>query len=260
MGNDSTQKTVTVAFLLCVVCSVLVSTAAVVLRPKQDANKSLDIKKNLLLAAGLLNNPKATANDVNKAFEVVETKLIDLKTGNDVEGVDIDSFDVKKAAKDPKFSVSIPSNKDIARIRQKSKYGKVYLIKKDGSVDQIVLPFHGKGLWSTMYGFISLAPDTKTVKGIGYYEHGETPGLGGEVDNANWKKSWVGKKVLSDSYSPIVDVIKGSVDSTNAESYHQIDGLSGATMTSNGVEAMVNYWLSEEGYGPFLARFRAGGI
>lgn len=260
MDNDSTKKTLIVAFVLCVICSVLVATAAVVLRPQQDLNKAVDIKKNLLLAAGLINNPKATAAEVNKAFEVVETKLVDLKTGTDVEGIDIDSFDAKKAAKDPKFSVDIPSNKDIAKIKYKSKYGKVYLIKKEGAVDQIVLPFHGKGLWSTMYGFISLDPDTKTVKGIGYYEHGETPGLGGEVDNSNWKKSWSGKKVLNDNFSPIIDVIKGTVDSANPEAYHQIDGLSGATMTSVGVEAMVNYWLSEEGYGPFLARFRAGGI
>ena len=260
MGNDSTKKTITIAFLLCVVCSVLVSTAAVGLRPQQDVNKQLDIKKNLLLAAGLISSSKATPSEVNQAFESVETKLIELKTGSAVEGIDVATFDVKKAAKDPKFLVQIPADKDKARIRTKSKYAKVYLVKKDGALDQIVLPFNGKGLWSTMYGFISLAPDTKTVKGIGYYEHGETPGLGGEVDNPRWKSLWGGKVLLDDHFKPVLHVIKGSVNTASPEASHQIDGLSGATMTSRGVEAMINYWLSEEGYGPFLARLRERGV
>jgi len=260
MGNDSAKKTIVVAFLLCVVCSVLVSAAAVMLRPLQDTNKSLDIKKNLLLSAGVITNPKATAAEVNEAFQSVETKLVDLSTGEDVTGIDIDSFDVKKAAKDPKFMESIPANKDIARIRNKSKYAKIYLIKKDGQIDQIVLPFYGKGLWSTMYGFLSLATDTKTVKGIGYYDHGETPGLGGEVDNPRWKSLWAGKQPVNDNFEPILKVIKGNVDTSSPEASHQIDGLSGATMTSKGVQAMINYWLSEQGYGPFLARFRSRGV
>jgi Na+-transporting NADH:ubiquinone oxidoreductase subunit C len=260
MSNDSTSKTLIVAACLCVACSVLVSTAAVLLKPTQVKNKRLDVKKNLLLAAGLIDSPKVTENQIKEAFEQIETKLIDLSTGKEVTDMDSSTYDLEKADKDPSMATSIPRAEDIARIKMRAKVRPVYLVKESGKVSQIILPFHGKGLWSTMYGFLSLAPDTKTVKGIGFYQHGETPGLGGEIDNKKWQASWQGKKVLSDSYKPTIDVIKGSVDSSMDGAISKIDGLSGATLTSNGVEASVNYWLSNGGYGKFLAIFRAGGV
>jgi Na+-transporting NADH:ubiquinone oxidoreductase subunit C len=156
--------------------------------------------------------------------------------------------------------IKIKPENDIARIKTRSKIRPVYLVKSGGQVSQIILPFHGKGLWSTMYGFLSLAPDTKTVKGIGFYQHGETPGLGGEIENKKWQASWEGKKVLSSNYDPTLDIIKGSVDPAMEGANSKIDGLSGATLTSDGVEASVNYWVSNNGYGKFLAKFRAGGV
>lgn len=260
MSNDSTAKTLTVAAFLCVACSVLVSTAAVKLKPTQVKNKRLDVKKNLLLAAGLLESPKASEAQIKEAYSKVEAKLVDLSTGEEVTDMDASTFDLEKADKDPKMAISINADSDIAKIKTRSKIRPVYLIKEGGRVSQIILPFHGKGLWSTMYGFLSLAPDTQTVKGIGFYQHGETPGLGGEIDNKKWQASWEGKKVLSSDYQPTIDVIKGSVDPSMEGAISKIDGLSGATLTSNGVEASVNYWVSNNGYGKFLARFRAGGV
>ncbi len=260
MSNDSTAKTLTVAAFLCVACSVLVSTAAVKLKPTQVKNKRLDVKKNLLLAAGLLESPKATESEIKEAYSKVEAKLIDLSTGEEITDMDPATFDLEKADKDPKMAISIEAENDIARIKTRSKIRPVYLIKEGRRVSQIILPFHGKGLWSTMYGFLSLAPDTQTVKGIGFYQHGETPGLGGEIDNKKWQASWEGKKVLSSDYKPTIDVIKGSVDPNMEGAVSKIDGLSGATLTSNGVEASVNYWVSNNGYGKFLAKFRAGGV
>lgn len=260
MSNDSTMKTITVAAFLCVACSVLVSTAAVMLKPTQVKNKRLDVKKNLLLAAGLLESPKATEAQIKDAYSQVEAKLIDLATGEEVTDMDPNAFDLEKADKDPKMAIKIDSSEDIARIKTRSKVRPVYLIKNGGQVSQIILPFHGKGLWSTMYGFLSLAPDTQTVKGIGFYQHGETPGLGGEIENKKWQASWEGKKVLSSDYKPTIDILKGAVDPNMAGVESKIDGLSGATLTSDGVEASVNYWVSNNGYGKFLAKFRAGGV
>ena len=120
----------------------------------------------------------------------------------------------------------------------------------------LLLPIHGKGLWSTLYGFIALETDTRTVKGIGFYQHGETAGLGGEVDNPQWKKQWEGKLVLDDKYKPIFKVQKGSVDNADPMAQYKVDGLSGATITSNGVTGLIQYWLGEDGFGPYLARFR----
>ena len=256
MSNDSTVKTLVVALCLCIFCSVLVSTAAIKLKPLQEINKAIDVQKNLLLAASLIDNPKASKEEVIDAFSSIEVLVVNLETGELVKDIDTKSFDQYKPSKDPSMTIFIPREKDLAGIKKRSKYAKVYLDKKSGRVDQIILPFHGKGLWSTMYGFLSLAPDTMTVKGIGYYQHVETPGLGGEVENPKWTALWTGKKVYDQNYKPAIDVIKGRVDSSSAKASYQIDGLSGATITSNGVEGMINYWMSDHGFGKFLAKFR----
>lgn len=260
MQNDSVKKTVLVAFLLCVVCSVLVSTAAVVLKPNQERNKMLDIKKNLLLATGLIKSSKTSAEEINRTFEQVETVLIDLESGEKVDDVPVDTFDAYKEAKGAKYGLRIPGELDIAGIKYRSKLSKIYLIKdSSGEVTQIVLPVHGKGLWSTMYGFLALAPDTKTVEGLGFYAHGETPGLGGEIENPNWIRSWKDKVVMDEDFNPHLLVIKGMVGSDTPERERKIDGLSGATLTSVGVQHMVNYWLGEHGYAEVLKNIRANG-
>jgi Na+-transporting NADH:ubiquinone oxidoreductase subunit C len=260
MQNDTVTKTLTVAALLCIVCSILVSTAAVKLRPIQAENKALDVKKNLLLSAGLLENPKASKDEILERFSKIETQVIDLATGEVASDIDAETFDQKKAAKDPSKNFMIPRHEDIARIKRRSRYGKVYLIKDGGRVDQIVLPFHGKGLWSTMYGFLALSPDTTTIKGIGYYQHGETPGLGGEVDNPSWKAQWAGKKAFNAEFRPVIEVVKGRVNPKSKWVDHQVDGLSGATLTATGVQGMINFWLGKQGYGPYLAKLRTSGL
>jgi len=253
MSNDSIGKTFLVAGLLCVVCAVLVSGSAVSLRPQQEANKILDVKKNLLLAAGLVQgNP--TAKEIDEFFTKIETKIIDLETGEQVDSVDAATYSQKAASKDPKLAVSIPANKDLAKIKTRGKYGKVYFYKPQGEVEMVILPIHGKGLWSTLWGFIALSKDLNTIKGIGFYEHGETPGLGGEVDNPRWKAIWSGKKLYNDQGEPAIKVVKGSAPQ---DAVHQIDGLSGATITSVGVEHLVNYWFGDDGYQKFINKFRS---
>ncbi|MBL6988516.1 MAG: Na(+)-translocating NADH-quinone reductase subunit C [Bacteriovoracaceae bacterium] len=257
-SDDSVQKTLIVATLLCIVCSILVSSAAVFLRPLQEENKKMDIKKSLLLSAGLLKDPQAPKEEILDTFKQIEAKIIDLETGDVVLNVPVESFNQRAAAKDSAHNKMIKKQDDLAGISMRSKRAKVYFAKEDGEVNLIILPIHGKGLWSTLYGFLALAPDTKTIKGFGFYEHGETPGLGGEVDNAKWKASWKDKTVYNESFEPILDVVKGRIRPGSSDAYHQIDGLSGATLTSNGVENLVQYWLGKDGFGPFLAKFRGG--
>lgn len=255
MNNDSTSKTIIVATLLCVICSVMVSWAAVSLKPQQTKNKVLDIKRNLLLTAGLINETVKDEKSINEAFSAIETKVVDLATGEYVD-MDAASFDSEKAAKEAATAYSIPASEDVARIKSRAKYEIVYLVKQGEEVTMIVLPVKGKGLWSTLYGFLVLAPDTTTVKGLSFYQHGETPGLGGEVDNPNWKQLWVGKKAFNENWEAALKVIKGQAP---AGSEHEIDGLSGATLTSNGVSGLMKYWLGGNGFGPFLAKLRAQG-
>lgn len=194
-NKDSIQKTFIVAFLLCLVCSVIVSTAAVLLKPAQIANKSKDFKINILKAGGLYEQGIADGKTINEMFESVTTKLVDLETGEYTDAVDIDKYDQRKAGKDASLSTDLSADEDIAKISRRVKYSKVYLVSEGDEIKKVILPIKGYGLWSTLYGFISLESDLNTVSGLTFYEHAETPGLGGEIDNPNWKAQWQGKKV-----------------------------------------------------------------
>ena len=269
LGNDSLEKTIAIAVALCLVCAVLVSFAAVALKPLQIDNKAADMKKNILDVAGLLEE----GANINTAFaEKIEAKIVDLETGAYVENINADEFDQRKAAKDPAQSIAIPKDKDIAHIRVKAKYAKVFLVKEGGKLKSIILPMHGYGLWSTLYGFLSLEADGQTVQSINFYDQQETPGLGGEVVNPNWRALWKGKKVYAESEQhsadkgsiseasvgePALSLIKGAVDTTRPGSQYQVDGLAGATLTSTGVTNLVRYWMGDEGFAPYLKKVKS---
>ena len=259
MSRDSVTHTLTVAAVLCVVCSLLVSVAAVGLRPLQVANKERAQQKNILVLTGLYDENEP----VEQTFEQIETRIIDLETGKFVDESEIDpnTYDQRKAAGDAELSVTIDPEKDVANIKRREKYSYVYLVRKGDTIDQIVLPVYGKGLWSTMYAFLSLDADANTIRGITFYEHGETAGLGGEIENKNWQESWSGKRVFDDDANIQLHVIKGPVDRERPEAVFEIDGISGATITVNGVTKMIRYWLGPDGFGPYLTQYKtAGGV
>ncbi|HHJ39838.1 MAG: NADH:ubiquinone reductase (Na(+)-transporting) subunit C [Methylothermaceae bacteria B42] len=252
LPNDSFEKTLAVAFWVCMACAVVVAFSAVALRPLQISNKAADMKKNILEVVGLWEE----GIDIDKAFKQFETKVISLETGDFVEDLDPNTFDMRKAAKDPEMSEEIPRERDIAGIKRKPKFATVYFLKdENGETKAIVLPVWGYGLWSTMYGFLALEPDCNTVIGINFYDQGETPGLGGEVVNPNWRALWKGKKVYDESGTPVLRLVKGSVDAGQSGSEYKVDGLAGATLTSNGVSNLIRFWMSEDGYKPFLDKF-----
>ena len=255
-GNEG-LRTITVAGLLCFVCSILVSATVVALRPQQAINAELDMKKNILMSAGMLKS----GDDINEVFDTLETIIVDFETGKKVEIEDPKSYNQIAASKDPKQLVKIPTNLDVGSLNTRSKLAKVY-VKRDeaGAIDTIILNVWGKGLWSTMYGFIALASDTTTIKGFAYYSQGETPGLGGEVDNPNWKKQWIGKQLFDEDFNVKFAVNKGAVDNTMEIANYRVDGLSGATITGNGVTTSMSYWFGDHGYAKFLSNVRAGEI
>ncbi len=261
MANDSVKKTLIVTVVLSLVCSIVVSSATVLLKPMQDENKQLDVQRNILAISGLTKDAsELTRDEIQQLFKNVEPSLVDLETGNFYHGDDIDpkTFDQRKAANDPNLSVKLAAKEDPASIKRRSKYGKVYLVKESGHIKTVVIPIHGYGLWSTLYGFMALDADMKTVVGFGFYEHGETPGLGGEVDNEKWKAQWVNKEVYDAHWQPVVEIVKGGVIKSSPKKIHQVDGLSGATLTSRGVEHLVNFWLGDGGFVPFLKNLRKG--
>lgn len=254
LPNDNIVKTIGVALLLCLVCSIIVSGAATLLKPKQVANKLLDKKSNILTVAGLSDPSKS----VDELFQQIETRVVDLRTGEYTDAVDPVTFDQRKASKDAEFRLDLSKSEDIAGVGGISKYANVYLVRNEGQVSKIVLPIKGYGLWSTMYGFLALEKDANTVSSITFYEHGETPGLGGEIENAKWQASWNGKQVAETIGDPVIRLIKGSVDPNTSDAEHKIDGLAGATLTSNGVTNLVQFWMGDKAFGPYLKRVQEG--
>ena len=255
LPNDNIVKTIAVASLLCLVCSVIVSGAATLLKPTQNVNKLLDKKRNILTVAGIDDDTKS----VDELFQQIETQVVDMQTGEFTQAVDAETFDQRKASKDPAYRVDLDGEQDIAQIGGRSKYANVYLLKIDNQLDKIILPIKGYGLWSTMYGFISLESDGNTVSSITFYEHGETPGLGGEIENRKWQMSWQGKKIADQQGQPILKLIKGQVDLAASDAQYKIDGLAGATLTSNGVSNLIQFWMGRDGFGPYLQKIRSKG-
>jgi len=253
--NDTIGKTVSVVVVLCLVCSIVVSLAAVGLKPKQMENQAADKQRNILSVAGLLE----PGMDVGATYDkYIEAKLVDLSSGQFVDDINADSYDQRAAAKIPSKSIKLNAEEDEAGIKRRAKLASVYLAKNDqGEVQSIILPVHGMGLWSTMYAFVAVQPDGTTVKGLTYYDQGETPGLGGEIENPSWTASWVGKKLFDEQGHPAIKIVKGGAP---AGSEHGVDALSGATLTSNGVQHTFDFWLGDKGFGPFLAKVRNGGV
>jgi Na+-transporting NADH:ubiquinone oxidoreductase subunit C len=213
--RDSISNTLTVAIGLSLICSVLVASAAIVLKPRQLKNQEEYRQRIILEVAGLMEPD----GDIAALFATIQPDSVDIASGESVE---------------------------------------IYLEKSGDAIQQIILPISGPGLWSTMRGYLALAPDGNTVKGIRFFEHAETPGLGDQIDKADWRNLWVGKKLYDDDGTSRIEVVRGFAlrDATNTNLKYQIDGLSGATLTGNGVSKLVQHWIGPEGFGPYLETYR----
>lgn len=252
MPQFSTKYTYIFSLVLCLICSVLLATAAVALKELQTTNQQLDKQKSVLMACNLIKpGETVTKEQVSQLFANIQPKIIDLATDGVADGLDPATFD-------PANAPLVKPAANLAQIKEMPQQVQIFEVMKDGKVDMLVLPIFGKGLWGTMYGFLALGHDTKTVEGITYYDHKETPGLGGEVDNPTWKNKWPHREVYDPNWEVAIEVIKGPAGPA-AEDPHSVDGLSGATITSRGVTHMLEFWLGEEGFGPYLKAFREKG-
>lgn len=263
MASDNMTKAIGVVVAICFVAAIFVSSAAVGLKPIQEENKRIDLLKNILIAGDLYDevNPNVSETFKNK----ISAEIINLETTEVVppekydDVLNIEKFDIKAVANSSEHGKIIPPENDIAKIVRMPKEIIIYKVMSDSGVEKYILPIYGKGLWSTLYGFIALDKDLHTIKGFTFYEHGETPGLGGEVDNPKWKHSWVGKQAYDEEWNLKIEVIKGRVDQTSENAKFQVDGLSGSTLTTRGVNNLVKFWLGEEGYKPLITKLRQEG-
>lgn len=256
------------ATLLCIGCAAVVSFLAVSLKDLQDANRLLDRRLNVLRVAGVIEEGESLPKEEVDAFFAngeVRYLVVDRSTGEVLEDPstlpdvdDAENFDATKWAKNNSkvegMTVPIPAEFKGTQIRHVPNYLQVIAVQTD-EVDCLVLPIQGYGLWSTLRGYLAVRPDLTEVVGITYYEHGETAGLGGEVDNPRWKAQFPGKVIYADDGTPKLTVTKSGMVTDKS---YQVDGMAGATITTNGVDLMLEFWLGEAGYGPYLKAQRGG--
>ena len=255
--RDSLAGTIIVTAILCVVCSLAVSSAAVLLRPRQEANELLDQKINILDATGLaigeygVQAKELKTDQIDELNEWISSKLVDLETGEYTDVIEIDKYDMLEAADSPEYGVKIENPQFDPGEKRRPNIMKIFFVTRPGSKtpQQVVFPVYGKGLWGTLYGYLAVKSDLETVQGITFYQHKETPGLGGEVDNPSWKAQWEGRKLFDEEGNPSAMVFKGPAPSDDP---YAVDGLSGATITGRGVTALLRYWMSDDGYGNVL--------
>ncbi len=245
--NESITKTIGVAFCVCLICSLVVSFSAVSLRDLQNENKLNDKRIKILQAADIYNPDE----DIKEQFLKLETKFVNFETGKLMDtymDFSLEEYDPILATRDSNLSSKVPTSEDIAVIKNRENIGKIFILRNDDySINKLILPIRGYGLWGTLYGYISIENDFNTIAGIEFYDHKETPGLGAEVDNPKWKNLWPGKEIYQNGEVSL-SVIKGKVDNNDKGAQYEIDGLSGATITSRGVTNMITYWFGESGY------------
>jgi Na+-transporting NADH:ubiquinone oxidoreductase subunit C len=245
---DSIPKTILVAITLCLFCSMIVSLAAVKLKSIQEENQVRDKQKNILQVAGLYSE----GMNIDESFGSFEPRIVDIESGLFTDKFNPRTFNDLKASSNPSLSIALKD--DPASIGRRSNFVTVYLLKNnDGTIDKLILPIHGYGLWSTLYGFVALEEDTNEIFGLQFYKHAETPGLGAEVDNPKWKAQWKGKNLRDKDEKLMIQVSK-----TPGPSKYHIDAIAGATLTSNGVNSLVRFWVGEAGFKKFLTNFKNG--
>ena len=235
----SNRYTLLFVFIITVVLGTLLSVTKENLKLKQEDNLRADVNKTILRSLDFSeeeDNPWSN----EKVEEIFNNSIVGLcvdSEGNKIDNVVLEEIDIEK---------------DIERLP-------VYLKVIDDELQGVALPVAGKGLWSTLFGYIALAPDLDTVLGIQFYKHGETPGLGGEVEKEWFTNNFIGKKIRNVEGEIIgIKVLKGKVDDSKEDAIHQVDGISGATVTSNGVTIFLKDDLKR--YEAYLNEIRENGI
>lgn len=253
--KNSPAKTLLVPLIVSLVCAVLVAGAAIALRPQYLANLEQSRQTNVLAAADL----RTDGQSIEAAFQQIEARVVDLSSGEYAPEIDPATLEQAQRSGAPLAAVAVPPDLDVAVIKERSRYAVVYLRYEGERLDMIILPVYGYGLWSTMYGYVALEGDANTIVGLRFYQHGETPGLGAEIDNPRWQALWRGKKVYDDALDLRIEVIKGPATRSGDRAAYEVDGISGATLTGQGVTNLLRYWFGEHGFGLYLDKLRERG-
>lgn len=256
LDKDSPLRALLVVLVTAVVCSSIVSASVVLLRPVQLNNKLLEQSQNIMRLSGQLPDQEPDDETVLELFKSLDARVVDVDETSLETEFDPYTFDERKAAGDPELSVAIPSGEDVASLGRRSRFKTVYLVWEDGTLERVILPIRGAGMWSMIYGYLALESDFNTIAGATFYEQNETPGLGDQITQDYWLNQWTGKQLFDPAGEMLFHVAEGPVTPDSAAADFQVDALTGATVTANAVTALVQYWLGPNGYGPLLRTMR----
>ncbi len=255
--TETPVRSLLILLVVALVCSVLVSVSAVMLRPIQLQNELIQRYRNIVALTGLTSTGEQLADQaVLDAVNDLDVRVVDLNTGRFAPDIDPDTVNARAALNDPEASVAIPAGADKARLGRRAVHEVVYLVWADDELERIILPISGQGMWSTLYGYLALEGDLNTIAAVTFYEQAETAGLGDQIQDPNWNARWAGRRLYSNSGELRFRIANGPVDDDSAAAAHDVDGLSGATVTANAVTALVRFWFADEGFGPFLLELR----
>lgn len=252
-SNDDQVKVFGVALLVALGCAVVVSVTSIMLKPLQDAHLEAMRAERMALMLDTLPGMRDLMEEVG--VDALDSQLVDLSTGAFVDNADVAQFDPIAAANDPDQSTAIAPDADVAGLRRRANLAPVYLLERQGELLLVVLPVSGAGYQSTIRAMLALEPDLKTIAALTIIEQGDTPGLGARIEDPSWQALWAGKEAVDENGDIIITVVRGQ-----ATAPFEVDGITGATISSNGVSNMVRFWLGTNGFGPFLERLRQDGL
>ncbi len=250
--TDTTARSLGVTLAVAFVCALLVSMVAVKLRPIQQANVEAERIAQLELVLEAL-------SDIGNSMTIdkLEARFVELESGAFDDGIDAASFDAQRAAVKPDSSTVIPAELDLAGLKRRALHAQVYLVRDaTGDVELVILPVSGRGYQSTLRAWLVMDGDARVVRALKFYQHGETPGVGARIDEPEWEKQWRDLPAWDEDGVLRIGVRSKSGGASGDDAFFQVDGISGATRTTQGVDGMMRFWLGEFGFGPFLQRLR----
>jgi Na+-transporting NADH:ubiquinone oxidoreductase subunit C len=248
MPNESRPKVLIVAFLVSAVCALLVSGATVILRPIQTANRAAEEQARI---ETLVRGIPGMAALLEEAGGTLSTVVIDLDTGR--AATDVTPATLETALADPANWTALDAGKDLAGLGQRPDIAQVFLLRQGETVSLILLPLAAQGYNGRIEAILALQGDMNTVAGIAVTRHAETPGLGGRIEEAAWQADWPGTEIRDPGGEIRFAVARGT-----SSTRYEVDGITGATRTSNAVTRMVRFWLGSDGYGPLIDAIKRG--
>ena len=230
------------------------------LQPIQRAYQDLERNRFIVQMSGLMDAADELSDrEIIAAFQDLDARIVDLDQGVFDETYNPDTFDTRKVSGSPEFSVTIPTDQDMAGLGRRSRLVTVYLVWDGGDLERIVFPIYGQGMWSMLHGLLALESDLNTIADVTFYEQAETAGIGDQILRPDWQARWRGRKLFDERRTLQFSIAQGTIDPDSPEAAYEVDALTGATVTANGVTNLVRYWFGPHGFAPFLENFSAGG-